>query len=102
MESALVGVWGALTVMNLLCTVFLIVRAYRTGSIDSLQSNVRQLAIDVEELYGAVEKWTKRRYAAEARAKIGESAVPAAPNPADKGAYKAYLRAKAKGQVMSQ
>jgi len=91
----LVGVWGALTVLELCAIAFLLVKTSRSGSPEQLQSAVRQLSVDVEELYGAVEKWTKRRYAAEARSRIGEASAPAAPmTMAEK---KALLRAKARG-----
>jgi len=93
------GVWGAVAIVHSAAIVFLVVRAYRAGTPEQLQSEVRQLGIDVEELYTAVEKWTKRRYAAEARNRKEELAAPAAPDRADKGQYKAYLRQKAKGAV---
>lgn len=85
------GVWGAVTVLQLAWLAFLTVKALRPGSPEQLQSMVRQLAIDVEELFGAVEKWTKRRYAAEAREKIGQQ-PPEAQRPADPRELKAWLR----------
>lgn len=99
LETVFVGVWGALTVLNLAATAFLIAFVRRPGSPAQLQSAVRQLAIDVEELYGAVEKWTKRRYAAEARAKIGEPPVQSVPDRSDRAAYKQFLRSKQLGRA---
>jgi len=93
-----VGVWGAITVVHLALTVFCIVKLQRTGSASQLQSDVRQLAIDVEELYNAVEKWTKRRYASEAREKIGKVTTMEPPERGSK-AYKDFLRLKQRGGV---
>lgn len=98
MEGWFLGVWGAATVVQLAWLAFLTAKAQRTGTPEQIQSEVRQLAVDVEELYGAVEKWTKRRYAAEAREKIGKVAVTQVPERGT-AAYKAFLRMKSRGEV---
>jgi len=92
------GVWGATVLVLLVPIALSLVLHYRAGSAAKLQSEVRQLSIDVEELFTAVEKWTKRRIAADARSRIGVT-EPAAPDPSNKAVYKAYLRQKAKGFV---
>lgn len=98
LNSLVLGVWGALTVLALCGAVISLVLHYRSGSAAQLQSEVRQLAIDVEELFGAVDKWTKRRQVADARSKIGATAPQAVP---ERGSaeYKQFLRKRVRGEA---
>lgn len=97
--NALLGVWGAVSVVALVSSIVSLWLHYRTGSVRQLTSEVRQTSLDVHELFDTVEKWTRRdrvRRLREGRVET-EPAVPL--TPADR---KAQLRAQfaaQRGQV---
>lgn len=88
---------SAIAVLALCTAVLALALHRRSGSPHQLRTQVRQLDIDVEELTQAVNKWTNRGRVADARARIGQVAAPAAPLTLKE--QKAQLRARFNGQA---
>jgi hypothetical protein len=68
---------------------------YRTGSLTELRSSVRQLDLDLHELFDTVEKWTRRDRVRRLREGREASETPSAPQPATREDVKAELRRRA-------
>lgn len=95
---------STLSVLSLITSGVSLYFCVRTGSLPQIQSEVRQLALDVSEVYDKLEHWTRRdrvRKLREGQEKarekeIDEVTLPASPESAK--ARKAQLRAKVFGK----
>lgn len=94
--TALLGVWGALTILALISAAISIVLHFRGGSFHELRTEVRQLSTDVENLYDSVERWTHRQRVRNMRDGVAAQSLTPQRGSSD---YKAHLRAKAAGKV---
>ena len=84
---------GALCLLAMVSGVGSLWFSVRAGSTTTLRGQVRQLDLDLHELYDVVEKWTRRDRVR--RFRDGQEAAmqaPKAPDRSDRAAYKAYLR----------
>lgn len=95
------GVWGAVLFLAVVSSIVSLWLHVRTGSFHDLQTQVRALARDVEDLYDAVEKWGNREKVRNLRAGKAAAAAPLTPQPGTPE-YKSYLRQLAKGQIVKQ
>lgn len=92
MENLLVGVGGALLVIALVSSAVSLWLHRRAESPAELTSQVRQLGLDVSELYDKVEHWTRRERVRRFREGQGADQPATPPTVADR---KAALRARA-------
>jgi len=96
-----IGVWGAALILVAVSSIVSLWLHLRAGSFHSLQTQVRALARDVEDLYDAVEKWGNREKVRNLRAGKAAAAASLTPQPG-MPEYKNYLRQIAKGQIVRQ
>lgn len=102
MQSSLIlGVWGAATVIALVTAIVSLWLHLRGESVHQLQSQVRQLALDLEDVYDTVEKWSHRQQVRNMRAGKVAAAAAAEPLTPQRGSpeYKALLRQRAAGKI---
>lgn len=95
---ALLGVWGALTVLALVAAGVSLWLSVRTGSLSELTSTVRQLSLDVSELYDRVEHWTRRERVRKLRDGQESALQSQALPPRGSREYKTLLRQRLTGQ----
>lgn len=94
----ILGVWGAVTILALITSTISLWLHFRTGSVHELNTQVRQLALDLDDVYDTVEKWSHRQAVRNMRAGKQAAALNAQPLTPQPGTpeYKSWLRSKAK------
>lgn len=102
MQSGLIlGVWGAATLLALVTAIVSLVIQLRGESIHTLTTQVRQLALDVEDVYDRLEKWTHRSQVRAMREGKQQATAMSVPQPGTPE-YKAWLRRRARGELTGQ